>query len=298
MAGPVSMGQAGEGPSENVHWCGTLNLPGETPQGDTLGGISDLAFDAQTKTLYLLSDRARLYWGTLTFEGDTLRDLTIQGSTRLTDPRGRILKSSAGDSEGMTLTHDTQGRKRLLIGLELDDRLQYFTLTGRAVGAPLRPEALEGVRYNGGLEAVGTLEDGTIIAGLERPPRGAPAKTTRLFDLHGHTWHYELAEPSQSSLTALAPLGEGILTLERAFDPPRPLAISLRYARLGSSNHADVSTLATLYSSDGWLLDNFEGLTRLRPGRYLMVSDDNFNLIQHTLLSCMDITLPHKKTPQ
>jgi len=43
-------------------------------------------------------------------------------------------------------------------------------------------------------------------------------------------------------------------------------------------------TLATLKSSDGWRLDNFEGLTRIRDDIYLMISDDNDSFLQECIV--------------
>jgi len=48
-------------------------------------------------------------------------------------------------------------------------------------------------------------------------------------------------------------------------------------------------TLAKLDSADGWRLDNSEGLTRVDKNRYLMVSDDNENIFQKTLLVLFEI---------
>ena len=39
----------------------------------------------------------------------------------------------------------------------------------------------------------------------------------------------------------------------------------------------------------GWMIDNFEGLTRVAPHRYLMVSDDNDNFFQKTLLIYFEV---------
>ena len=47
--------------------------------------------------------------------------------------------------------------------------------------------------------------------------------------------------------------------------------------------------LARLDSSDGWHLDNFEGLTKVGKNRYLMISDDNGSFLQKTLLVLFEI---------
>ena len=293
LAGPVSMGNGNADPSPAVHWCGALNLSDSAIQGARVGGLSDLAYDDRTHTLYLLSDRGYLFQGRLSFDDNNhLTGLNLDRAYPLTDIDGKPLTTGQADAEGMALVSRLHGGKALLIGLELNDRLQLFSLEGRALGPPIRPDALEGTRYNGGLEAVTYHPDYGVISGLERPPSGMPARTTRLFDLQGHLWRYQLADISGSSLTALAPLGHDLLAIERAFAPPRPLAISLRRIHLEPDGNTTTSSLATLYSSEGWLLDNFEGLTRIGANRYLMISDDNFSRWQASLLTCMDVSSP------
>ncbi|RKQ95786.1 hypothetical protein C7446_3165 [Kushneria sinocarnis] len=297
LAGPVDMGNANAPPSRHVDWCGTLRLSDHTPQDVELGGLSDLAWQARTDTLYLLSDRGWLFQARPRFERGQLDELVITASHRLRDRDGRALEMPRADAESMTLD-TTETPATLLIGFERDHRLQRFSLTGQAVAAPMRPEALEGARYNGGVEAMTLTARHGLMAGLEKPPRDSAARTTRLFNDRGQQWHYVLADEPASGLTAMAPLtvpgqpaDEELLTLERAFDPPHPLVISLRRTRLNEDGSTSVTTLARLSSADGWRLDNFEGLTRIDAHRYLMVSDDNYSLLQSTLLSCLDITV-------
>ena len=45
-----------------------------------------------------------------------------------------------------------------------------------------------------------------------------------------------------------------------------------------------LSTLAVLKSRDGWRLENFEGLTHHRDGRYFIVSDNDDKPARQTLL--------------
>ena len=49
--------------------------------------------------------------------------------------------------------------------------------------------------------------------------------------------------------------------------------------------------LAKLDSKDGWRLDNFEGLTKVGKNLYLVVSDDNNNIFQKTILVLFELSL-------
>jgi len=80
---------------------------------------------------------------------------------------------------------------------------------------------------------------------------------------------------------------------------PFRLISRVRLAHLSHSSPSTTQNLATktLFSWDtteGWKIDNFEGLARLDQERYLMVSDDNANPLQRTLLVLLklDTTFP------
>jgi hypothetical protein len=78
-----------------------------------------------------------------------------------------------------------------------------------------------------------------------------------------------------------------LLTLERAFvSLLRPFIITLRRTQLSahSKEPLSVEDVAVFDTSQGWFLDNFEGLTRHRDQRFFMVSDDNQSALQSTLL--------------
>ncbi len=47
--------------------------------------------------------------------------------------------------------------------------------------------------------------------------------------------------------------------------------------------------LAVFKSSDGWDLDNFEGVTHYMDNIYLMISDDNGNMFQKTILTMFEV---------
>ncbi|WP_106475814.1 esterase-like activity of phytase family protein [Phytohalomonas tamaricis] len=289
QAGPIDIGGplSGSRP-EPLSWCGTLKLASETAEGIPLGGLSDLAYDQDTHTLYMVSDRGRLYRAKLTFVEGQLTNLNIKDTHRLRDTKGRLLKMPHADSEAMALREE-DGQKQLLIGFEEDHRIQSFDLEGHPTAPPIHPSALDGAQYNGSIEALTAHPAYGVIAGLESPPDGAAEKTTRLFDMKGKQWSYQLADATQSGLTSMAPLGDDLLALERAFKPFHPLIISLRRVTLNDDGTTHVTTIAQLSSSEGWLLDNFEGLTSLGGNRYLMVSDDNFNKLQSTLLTCFEV---------
>ncbi|WP_457809429.1 esterase-like activity of phytase family protein [Kushneria sp. EE4] len=285
-------GPSGGSRPEQLEWCGMLELPDRMPDGQPLGGLSELAYDEKNNLLYMLSDRARLYRARPHFDDrQQLNRLELLDSTPLRDRQGRPLEMPWADSESMALVEGEDGEKELLIGFERRHRLQRFTLEGAPVDEAIVPSALEGAQYNGSLEALANHPVHGIIGGLEFASEGMADNESRLFDLDGHQWRWQRTD-NNSGLTAMAPLGEDLLMLERDFKVGRPLIISLRRARITDGPHNSVipgNTIARLASDEGWRLDNFEGLARIGPRRYLMVSDDNFSWLQRSLLGCFDV---------
>ncbi|WP_027349583.1 esterase-like activity of phytase family protein [Halotalea alkalilenta] len=292
--GPFMLGgPEGGGNAAGVGLCGTLKLPGRMPDGTALGGISALAYDATDDVLYMLADRARVFTARPVFDDARLVRLELLESFALLDAHGEQLRMPKSDSESMALSIAADGTKTLLVGFERDHRIQRFSLAPKRLGMPLddpiRPEGARSARNNGSLEAMTIHPRLGVIAGLEFSPRDLPRGETRLFDLHGNEWRYRLAEAAGSGLTAMAPLDDGLLTLERAFKPFHPLVISLRKVTLEANGEAHVETLARFASDQGWRLDNFEGLTLIGDHRYLMASDNNYLPIQSSLLSCVEV---------
>lgn len=283
-----------------IEWCGTLALPSQWQDDTPVGGLSALGWDRDESLLYLISDRGWLHRARLNFEAGsadgTLSGLEPLKTYVLRDEDGNALDEDAADAESLVLQNADNGRRgdtTLLIGLERNHRLQRFYPNGLPVDEPLTPKGLRRAKYNAGTEALGWHVSEGIIVGLESTPGGTIEGTTRLFSLQsGAEWTYPLADAAGSALTALETYGDDLLALERAFAPPAPLVISLRRVRLADDATVEVETLARLSTGDGWRLDNFEGLTRLDGNRYLMVSDDNFSLIQQTLLSCFELPPP------
>ncbi|MCG7599452.1 esterase-like activity of phytase family protein [Halomonas sp. McH1-25] len=290
-------------PPSGITWCGTLELPGRWQDDTPTGGLSDLAWDADEGLLYMISDRGWLHRARPIFNGKELTGLEPLKTYVLRNAEGHALTEAAADAESLIVQrgdNGVRGDSVLLIGFERDHRLQRFYPNGTPASQPLYFHGLRGAENNRGAEALGRHPNQGAIVGLESAPSGMPEKATRLFAVNtGQEWTYPLADATGSALTALETYDGGLLALERAFAPPAPLIISLRSVRLNGDGTAAAHTLVQLSTGEGWRLDNFEGLTRLGDNRYLMVSDDNFSLVQETLLSCFELPpfLENKNNP-
>jgi len=133
-----------------------------------------------------------------------------------------------------------------------------------------------------------------IITAPELPLKKKSQKKQTLYSINGKEWHFKPTGTKNSSITALETLPNGnILILERAYNGIlSPIIISLRELKIDQCNKKELcktELLAAFDSSEGWLVDNFEGLTHIRDNLYLMVSDNNKNPLQKTIFVLFEI---------
>lgn len=304
LADPSGAGDADIG----IRLLGTLRLANAKIDGLMLCGLSGLAWDEKAGLLYAVSDRGALFHLRPEFdERGFLIDARPVAAYRLRDAAGAPLTSLFADAEGLTLAdagNPASGRDaELLISFERKPRVSRYSPKGdwrgeAALWGPLRDVR----RYrdpNQALEAIALTPRWGIVAGSETPLRADPDRQIRIFTGKGLFWNYPLSTAPNSALVAMEALADGgVLTLERAYVAPlRPLVISLRQteplpAPGTGRTLLQVTDVAILDSSRGWLPDNFEGLTRHRDRRFFMVSDDNCNLWQSTLLAYFELKAP------
>lgn len=260
-------------------------------------GLSGLAWDEDAGLLYALSDKGALFHLRPQFDPKgMLTGMQLAGAYPLRDQRGRPLELPYSDSEGLAIRNGANGiapDAELLVSFEGKPRIVRYSPDGHWRGEePLPPTLREPRNYrspNEMLESVTIDARWGVLTGPEVPLRGDPAGQIRIFATTGaQSWNYPLGHAPGSALVDMAALPDGgLLTLERAFVAPlRPLVISLRRTVLPAHTTAalKVDDVAIFDSSQGWLLDNFEGLTRYRDQRFFMISDDNCSAWQSTLV--------------
>jgi hypothetical protein len=147
---------------------------------------------------------------------------------------------------------------------------------------------------NKGLEALAWHPRHGLVTAPERPLKGAEKGVRTLYALSGKRWSYRPAKGDRSSITAIEILSDGnFLILEREYSGwSRPVIITLRklyIRRCGGRRLCPSRILARFDSSDGWAVDNFEGLARVARDRFLMISDDNDNFFQKTILIYFEV---------
>lgn len=285
----------------NINLLGSLAISSARVNGFPVVELSDLAWDADAKKLYAISDNGYLYTIKLTTQNDRLTQAKIVKAVRLKGANKKPLRGHFNDPEGLTIRnarnknpHDAE----LIISFEGNSRAERYSTSGHYLGKLSLPKKLENrhnYRHaNKMLESITIHPKHGALVASELPLKAKQNNTQSIYSQHGKAWHFPRFKAAESSITALEVLKNGdVMVLERAFSGIfSPLVISLRQVQLNKcnkQNHCAVRDLAIFNSTQGWNMDNFEGLTHLQGNRYLMVSDDNKSPIQQTLMVMFEV---------
>jgi hypothetical protein len=284
-----------------IRILGLLQLPSFSVNNLRFAEFSDLAWDDDNGMLYAESDQGGLFWLQPVFTNSYLTDVKLIKALPLRElANGKAVRWTRTDAEGMDIVNGRNGRKNdaeLVISFEREQRIVRYRTDGTAISQYTLPKPLDDIKnYQGAnkaLEAVCIDPDRGILTAPEQPLRDERAGYTRIFDLKGTSWYYPVTK--NSGIVAMECLGHGdILVLERDYlSIMVHTIITLKRIHLpaGLADGATLAaeTLVRLDDTNGLRLDNFEGLTHHRGNRYFMISDNNDNFLQRTLLLYFEI---------
>ncbi|MDF1880223.1 esterase-like activity of phytase family protein [Sulfurimonas sp. MAG313] len=198
--------------------------------------------------------------------------------------KGKPLKHT--DAEGMVYSDEG-----LIISFERHPKISLFSFKGKKIKKLPLAKVLKNIKNyqkkNRALEAVVVHPD----FGLLTAPEGALKKEDKNFHIiYGlkQRWTFK----AQAKITAMELMeNKNILILERDFNYLSGHTILLSELNLSQCENSVClpRILATLKSSKGWNLDNFEGLTHIKDNVYLMISDDNASPFQKCLLTLFEV---------
>jgi hypothetical protein len=268
-------------------WRGGCAL---TSDAAGFGGLSDLLLAPDGGSLTAVSDEGRWLSAALAYDADgDLAGLTAARLGPLHDTAGRLLSVSIKkrqDAEALARLPDGS----LLVAFEREHRLRRF---GAGLGGPpevfAAPPGLAEAAANAGIEALVTLADGRLLA-FSEGPQDDGSTPAWLREASG-AWHRLALRPGglfRPTGAALLPSGDVVL-LERRFTllgglGARVSRIAAAAIRPGA--RLEAATLAEL--GPPLTLDNFEGVAAHRAPdgttRITLLSDDNFNALQRTLI--------------
>lgn len=253
--------------------------------------ISDVAYDTKEKKLYFVSDEGTLFVFAASFLNkiETLKPI---GGIKLVKNNGKKFKKWRQDSEGLTL--DDKGQ--LYASFEGRAKIGRFDQKGRMVQQYILPKKLRDPKNyrsrNKSLEALAWHPKYGLLTATEWPLKDEHKKKQTVYDLNGNTWHFNAEAEQGSAVVAMEVMDDGnLLVMERSYSGIlEPFVVTLKKVYLGQGNLMGKSELLVkMNSHKGWMIDNFEGLAKVGKYRYVIVSDDNDNFFQKTLLVYFEV---------
>ena len=247
-------------------------------------GISALEYDKKTHTLYMLSDRSRLFWFDLEIKNGKLLSLKPKKSCRLQKPNGKYFFRWQSDSEGLV----KRGRYFYASYEGIYPQIKKFNSQCREVGRIKLAKVLRNYRnYQGknrGLESLDIVRGYGFVTAPEKRLKKTHDGWHSLYNSRGKICEFKL-DDKKLSLVDIESDGKGsVIGLFRRLDAMNlGFVVALKKIKLQKSK-CKVQNLATLKSVNHDHIDNFEGITKVGKNLYVMISDDNDNFFEETLL--------------
>lgn len=263
------------------------------------GGLSGIRLDAKGERFISISDKGGWFTGRIVYEGKEMKGLDDVEASPLLGPDGRPITARGWfDSESIALDGSF-----VYIGLErVNQVLRYDFSKGftRSLGEVVpMPPALKKLPFNKGLEALVIVPKGRPLAGtlIAISERGLDPQGNLIAFLVGgpSPGQFSVRRTEDFDISDAVLLADGdLLILERKFSWLGGIGIRIRRIPLASVAPGALVDGAAIFNADlGQEIDNFEGIdAHVTPEGdtvLTLVSDDNFSLIQRTLL--MQFTL-------
>lgn len=258
------------------------------------GGLSALRLDAKGERFIAISDHGSWFTGRIVYNGREMTGLADVEAAPLLGPDGRPITARGWyDSESMALDGSLA-----YVGLERVNQVLRFDFAKGFTGArgevvPMPPAARR-LPNNKGLEALVFVPKGQPLAGtlIAISERGLDAQGNIIgFLVGGKTpGQFSVRRTDNFDVSDAVLLSSGdLLLLERKFSWVGGVGIRIRRIALASVKPGAVLDGPSVFNADlGNEIDNMEGIdahTTAEGDTVLtMISDDNFSLIQRTLL--------------
>lgn len=258
------------------------------------GGLSAFRIDPAGRHFTMISDKGTWFTGRLVYDGTVVTGMTDVRTAPMRGSDGnRITARGWFDSESLAIDGSIA-----YVGLERVHQILRFDFSRggiRALGEPIIvPPAIGKLPFNKGLEALVVVGEGQKLAGT------LIAISERGLDSEGNILAFLIGGPSPGQFAiarsngydisdaTLLPSGD-LLILERKFSLLSGVGIRIRRIALAAVAPGALVDGPAIFEVDlGYEIDNMEGIdchTAANGDVVLtMVSDDNFSMIQRTLL--------------
>ncbi len=258
------------------------------------GGLSGIRLDAKGERFISFSDKGSWFTGRIVYSGRKMTSLADVEAAPMIGPDGRPITARGWfNSESIALDGSL-----VYIGLERVNQVLRFDFSkgftrSRGEVVPM-PPAVKKLPFNKGLEALVFVPKGMPLAGtlIAISERGLDARGNLVAFLVGGPTpgQFSVRRTDNFDISDAVLLPEGdLLILERKFSWLGGLGIRIRRIPLKSLAPGAVVEGPSIFDADlGQEVDNMEGIdahvTAEGDTVLTMVSDDNFSMIQRTLL--------------
>ncbi len=278
--------------NEGLQILGLLELGNLVTEDYNIAELSGLAWDEDENILYCVSDKGYLVHLRPVFDGQRLEKVLLLETFVLRNAAGKELSGDYIDSEGLAAINDNNGIRgdtELLVSFERIPRINRYTTRGRYVDTMAIPGFLQRPEHyrnpNTSLESVIFHEHYGTLTAPEKLSGQYPENEFRLFSLAGKLWQFPNAGGKHGSITGLTTTADGkVLVLERIFPnifTGFGFALHLVEPDAGSEGRR---LLVHIGPGRGYINENFEAISHHRDNRFFMISDNNRNALQRTLL--------------
>jgi hypothetical protein len=277
----IPSANAGSTPSADI--LDVVDVPERSSDGTKINELSGLGWDDDEKLLYAVSDNGYLHHFRIDVANGKLAKVEPVFSVAIEDTNVGTFSWDLTNAEGLHVRNGENGKpsdSELVIAFEDGPAIGRFSPRGEFIKEiPLPPSLADPDAYssaNKRLESVSELPNLGIITAPEAHLANEPEDVHSIFTLDGKAWRFVALQARQSSVKALDPLPDGrILVLERTRDPDTDAPRA--HLRIVDIAHCDPSALCPVaevaVSDASAIADDFEGMTRIAPDLYLIVTD-------------------------
>lgn len=278
-----------------LEWLGTLSL---SSLAKYFGGYSGLVLDKTGTALLAISDKGTWLSAKLTYRGGKPVKLVDARIGSIPGKGNKPFKSKYySDSESVVMVRQGSLTGNAYISFERRHRIDVYPVTKNGFAAPKGslklPARAKSIGFNKGIEAIAVLRAGRLKGSVL-------AFTEEYLDARGNHIGWLIGDRAPGmitlkryddfSITDMASLANGdIIVLERRFRYSDGINMRLRRIELRDILAGALLDGEVLIEADSLLeIDNMEGLTvhNDAQGRSILtlISDDNYNFFQRTLL--------------
>lgn len=273
-----------------LEWRGGFEI---TSRDSRFGGLSGLHIDPKGQRLTAVSDRGYWFHAGLRYKNGHLMGLSQPKLSMLKNRRGKRVKGKSADAESIAARDD----QSMLVSFERRHRVWSYTSSTSTPTKILSPKRLRSLSNNGGAEAMTYTCDNRLLLVAEK-------NKTRDTYVQGWIQNGEgWASFTYNTVAGYRPTGATtlpdcrIMFLERSFS--FIAGVSVRVTLVNPALlHAGARITAPEIARFEFpvIVDNFEGIAarQSNSGETLVyiLSDDNYNPLQRTLLLMFAFTAP------